>query len=143
MIHFELIFVKGQDLVSFLFSFFFFFCGWDGTCGCPVASATMVASTICWKYIYCIVLPLHFIKDQLTIFVCSVAQSCPVLCYPKGCSLSGSYVHWNFHARILEWAAVSYSRVTIFRRAYIWPFSSVPLIYLFHQYHTVLVSTPL
>ena len=39
-----------------------------------------------------------------------VAQSCPTLCDPMDCSLPGSLVHGIFQARILEWAAISFSR---------------------------------
>ena len=39
-----------------------------------------------------------------------VAQSCPTLCDPMGCSLSGSSVHGIFQARVLEWIAISFSR---------------------------------
>ena len=39
-----------------------------------------------------------------------VAQSCPTLCDPMDCSLSGSSVHGIFQARVLEWIAVSFSR---------------------------------
>ena len=31
------------------------------------------------------------------------------LCNPMDCSLSGSFVHGIFQARILDWVAVSYS----------------------------------
>ena len=44
---------------------------------------------------------------------CMCAQSfqlCPTLCYPMDCSLSGSSVHGILQARILEWAAISFSR---------------------------------
>ena len=34
-----------------------------------------------------------------------VAQSCPTLCNPRDCSLSGSSVHGIFQARVLEWIA--------------------------------------
>ena len=37
-----------------------------------------------------------------------VAQSCPTLCNPMDCSLSGSSVHGILQARILEWVAISY-----------------------------------
>ena len=40
----------------------------------------------------------------------SVAQSCLALCDPMDYSLPGSSVHGTFHMRILEQAAVSYSR---------------------------------
>ena len=39
-----------------------------------------------------------------------VTQSCPTLCDPMDCSLSGSSVHGIFQARILEWDAISFSR---------------------------------
>ena len=39
-----------------------------------------------------------------------VCQSCPALCGPMDCSLPGSAVHGIFQARILEWAAISFSR---------------------------------
>ena len=38
------------------------------------------------------------------------AQSCPTLCGPMDCSLSGSPVHGILQARILEWVAIPYSR---------------------------------
>ena len=39
-----------------------------------------------------------------------VAQSCPTLCDPMGCSPPGSSIHGIFQARVLEWVAVSFSR---------------------------------
>ena len=39
-----------------------------------------------------------------------VSQSCPTLCDPMDCSLSGSSVHGIFQARVLEWIDISYSR---------------------------------
>ena len=39
-----------------------------------------------------------------------VAQSCPTLCNPLDCSLSGSSVHGIFQATVLEWIAISFSR---------------------------------
>ena len=41
---------------------------------------------------------------------CSVAQSCPTLCDPMDCSLSGFFVHGVFQARRLEWIVISCSR---------------------------------
>ena len=32
-----------------------------------------------------------------------VTQSCPTLCDPMDCSLSGSSIHVIFQARVLEW----------------------------------------
>ena len=39
-----------------------------------------------------------------------VAQLCPTLCNPTDSSLLGSTVHGIFQARILDWAAISFSR---------------------------------
>ena len=39
-----------------------------------------------------------------------VAQSCPTLYNPMDCSPPGSSVHGILQARILEWAAISFSR---------------------------------
>ena len=38
--------------------------------------------------------------------------SCPTLCDPMDCSPPGSSVHGIFQARILEWVAISFSRVS-------------------------------
>ena len=39
-----------------------------------------------------------------------VTQSCPTLCNPMDCRPLGSSVHGILQARILEWAAVPFSR---------------------------------
>ena len=39
-----------------------------------------------------------------------VTQSCPTLCDPMDCSLSGSSVHEIFQARVLDWIVISFSR---------------------------------
>ena len=39
-----------------------------------------------------------------------IAQSCPTLCDPMDRNLPGSAVHGIYQARILEWAAISFSR---------------------------------
>ena len=44
-----------------------------------------------------------------------VSQSYPTLCNPKDYSLSGSFVHGIFQARVLEWVAIS---LIIFQTAY-------------------------
>jgi len=41
-----------------------------------------------------------------------VAQSCPTLCDPIDCSPPDSSVHGILQARILEWVAISFSRVS-------------------------------
>ena len=40
-----------------------------------------------------------------------VAQLCPTLCDPMDCSLPGSSVHGIFQARVLEWGAISFSKL--------------------------------
>jgi len=52
-------------------------------------------------------------KDVLYMYICCVslvAQSCPILCEPMGCSLPGFSVHGILQARILEWVAMPSSR---------------------------------
>ena len=39
-----------------------------------------------------------------------VAQSCPILCDPMDCTPPGSSIHGIFQARVLERAAISFSR---------------------------------
>ena len=39
-----------------------------------------------------------------------VTQSCPILCNPMDCRLSGFSIHGIFQARVLEWIAISFSR---------------------------------
>ena len=50
----------------------------------------------------------HLMK--VTVKVSEVAKSCPTLCDPMDCSLPGSSVHGIFHARVLEWVAISVPR---------------------------------
>ena len=38
-----------------------------------------------------------------------VAQSCPTPSDPMDCSLTGSYIHGIFQARVLEWGAIAFS----------------------------------
>ena len=49
----------------------------------------------------------------MTVHVFSVIQSCPTLCNCLDSSLSGSSVYGVFQARILEWIAISSSRVSL------------------------------
>ena len=55
----------------------------------------------------------HVQVVSLARHVCLLAkllQSCLTLCNPIGYSLPGSSVHEIFQARMLEWAAIFYSR---------------------------------
>ena len=45
-------------------------------------------------------------------------QSCLTLCNPMNCSPPGSSVHGIFQARVLEWIAISFSRLTIMQHYY-------------------------
>ena len=40
-----------------------------------------------------------------------VVQSCPIVRDPMDCSLPGSSVHGPFQARILDWVAISFSKL--------------------------------
>ena len=50
--------------------------------------------------------------NGLNIFACSVAQTCLTPCYPMDCSPPESSAHGIGLARILEWVAISSSRVS-------------------------------
>ena len=41
-----------------------------------------------------------------------VGQQCLPLCHPMDCSLPGSSIHRIFKARVLEWNAISFSKVS-------------------------------
>ena len=41
-----------------------------------------------------------------------VDESCPTFCDPMDCSLPGSFVHGILQARILEWVAIAFSRIS-------------------------------
>ena len=44
-----------------------------------------------------------------------VAQLCSTLSNPMDCSPSGSSVHGIFQARVLEWVAIAFSQLEIFK----------------------------
>ena len=52
----------------------------------------------------------HFLLQCMKV-KSEVAQSCPTLRDPMGCSLPGSSVHGIFQARVLEWGAIAFSSV--------------------------------
>ena len=51
----------------------------------------------------------HALNMHTCVHVC--AQSCPALCHPMDCSLPSSSVCGIFQARMLEWVAISFSRI--------------------------------
>ena len=44
-----------------------------------------------------------------------VAQSCPTLSDTMDCGPPGSFVHGIFQARVLEWGAIAFSIIIVFR----------------------------
>ena len=59
-------------------------------------------------------------SEWVSEWVSEVAQSCPTLCDPMDCSLSGSSVHGIFQARLLEWIAISFSMGSSQLRNWTW-----------------------
>ena len=53
-------------------------------------------------------------------YCCLVTELCPTLWDPIGCSLPGSSIHGIFQVRILEWAAISFSRGSFQPRQQSW-----------------------
>ena len=53
------------------------------------------------------------LQNVFSLCVCVRAQLCLSLCDPLDYSLQGSSVRGIFPAKILEWVAISYSRVSI------------------------------
>ena len=51
-----------------------------------------------------------FFKLSRCLLICSVAKLCLTLCDPMDCSLPGSTDHRIFQAKVLKWAAISFSR---------------------------------
>ena len=55
---------------------------------------------------------LHRLFQKIRFYEWSeVAQLCPTLCDPMDCSLRGSFLHEIFQARMLEWVAISFSKI--------------------------------
>ena len=54
----------------------------------------------------------YYFNFSLSVKVARVLQSCATLCTLMDCSPPGSCVHGLFQARILEWVAISFSRVS-------------------------------
>ena len=104
-----LIFVKGIKIFSvmlhFLLSVFQKFYSYFN---CKEIKFLESKSVICFFQIWFPVLltkacPILKVKSE-------VAQSCPTLCYPMGCSLPGSSIRGILQARVVEWVAISFSR---------------------------------
>ena len=63
---------------------------------------------------------LYFCMISLLESESDIAQSCLTLCDPMDCSLPGFSVHGIFQARVLEWAAISFSRGSSWPRDGTW-----------------------
>ena len=50
--------------------------------------------------------------ETYKVYISEVAQSCPTLCDLMEYSLPGSSLHGILQARVLEWVAISFSRVS-------------------------------
>jgi len=55
-----------------------------------------------------------------------VIQSCPTLCNPMDCSPLGSPVHGILQARILKWVVISFARISLWPRDWIWISCLIP-----------------
>ena len=67
----------------------------------------------------------HYICLSVLVVGCEVAQSCPTLCNPMGCSLPGSSIHGIFQARVVEGIAISFFRGSSWPRDWTWVFHIV------------------
>ena len=89
-----------------------------GTCHLSVHSGSVLVHA--W-------LPTYLVKSLVT-------KSCLTLCNPMDCSIPGSAVQGIFQARILEWAAISFSRGSSRSRLNLclmhWKAGSLPLHHL-------------
>ena len=55
---------------------------------------------------------MHFRTNLTNVLCAKLLQSCPTLCDPMDCSPPGSSVHGILQAKILEWVAIPFSRVS-------------------------------
>ena len=76
-----------------------------------------------WKSRYVLVLrctnPAKAIRCDKCFVVVLIARSCLTVWYLMDCSLPGSSVHRTSQARILEWVAISFSRISSWPRGWI------------------------
>ena len=68
----------------------------------PSTESLKKAFSICTSHLTMV--SLHYESES------EVAQSCPTLCNPMDCSLSGFSVHGIFQARVLKWIVISFSK---------------------------------
>ena len=53
---------------------------------------------------------IFFLHCTFCMHACLVTESCPTLCNPMDCSPPDSSLHGILQARVLEWAAIPFSR---------------------------------
>ena len=95
----------------------------------------------------------HFLLQCMKVKTESeVAQSCPTLSDPMDCSLPGSSIHGIFQARVLEWGAIAFSKITyygkdqLFLNFYIKPEAKLVIVlwssFKYMLFHCSRVETP-
>ena len=63
-------------------------------------------------------------------------KSCPTLCDPMDCSPEGSSIHEVLQARMLEWVAISFSKMqAVFSKSQTWLKFPPPYFSSFLQYN--------
>ena len=86
---------------------------WFDNCSLLSSFLRLLSQSFIWSvFLCCLILP-----NSVFLFLhircagaCSVIQSCLTLCNTREYSWPGSSVHGIFQARILQWAAISFSR---------------------------------
>ena len=84
----------------------------------------------------------HFLLQRMKVKSESeVAQLCPTLCDPMDCSLPGSSIHGIFQARLLEWGAIAFSKITPIGLTYLINGSLYLLTTFVHFTHSLPLAT--
>ena len=71
---------------------------------------------IMFRYVFIWVSPILSLFSFFKLCACSVAQSCLTHYDPMDCNPPGSSVHGIFQAKILEWVAISFPKVSSWSR---------------------------
>ena len=94
---------------------------WDGPKGCSsLRQSGQVAIQPCGTIYGCGLAPGRWSDFGWDNSLCAcMLQLCPTLCDSVDCHLPGSYVHGILQARMLEWVAIPFSRVSFQPRTYL------------------------
>ena len=95
---------------------------WGWYCG----NVAIFISYVCWSYC-------DYVGEKKK-WILIVAQSCPTLCDPEECSLSGSSVHGILQSRISEWVAIPFSKVSS------WTRDQIQVSWIASRFFTIRVS---